>query len=85
MRARGCRLSDEFEPIGEFHTENQFWQLVVAVEASPSFLRGFDKLEDHGERGAVRQAALRPDRAVAKVLSMGLVVRKCFQCSAGKS
>src|SRR5438067_7765500 len=24
-------------------------------------------------------------RTVAKVLSMGLVVRKCFQCSAGKS
>src|SRR5215470_10480235 len=60
-----CRLSDDLEPIGEFHTENQFWQLVVAVEASPSFLRSFNKLEDHGERGAVRQAALRPDRAVA--------------------
>ena len=24
-------------------------------------------------------------RTVAKVLSMGFVVRKCFQCSAGKS
>jgi len=64
----GSRLAGLRRPRARrrIHTENQFWQLVVAVEASPSFLRGFDKLEDHGERGAVRQAALRPDRAVAR-------------------
>src|SRR5437899_12508603 len=66
----GCRLTvggfgDSLQPIGKFHTENQSWQLVVAIEASPTCLRGFDELEDHGERGAVRQATLRPDRAVA--------------------
>jgi hypothetical protein len=32
--------------IGEFHTENQFWQLVVAVKTSPIFLHGFDEFED---------------------------------------
>jgi len=25
------RLADDLEPVGEFHTENQFWQLVVAA------------------------------------------------------
>ena len=48
------RLADDLEPVGEFHTENQFWQLVVAIEAPPTFLRGFDELEDHGECGAIR-------------------------------
>src|SRR6266849_1871659 len=38
------QLGDDLEPHGEFHTENQFWQLVVAVEAAPTFLRGFDEL-----------------------------------------
>ena len=40
------QLGNNLKPIGEFHTENQFWQLVVAVEASPTFLCGFDELED---------------------------------------
>jgi hypothetical protein len=26
----------------------------VAIEAPPTFLRGFDELEDHGECGAIR-------------------------------
>ena len=51
--------------IGEFHTENQFWQLVVSIEAAPTSLRRFDELEGHRERGAVRQAALRTARTVA--------------------
>lgn len=33
-------LADTFQVVGEFRTENQFW--------SPTFLCGFDKLEDHG-------------------------------------
>src|SRR6202171_3222461 len=49
-----------------------------------AFLCALDQFEDHRERGPVRQTALRSDGAVAKVLSMGLVVRQCFQCSAGK-
>jgi hypothetical protein len=60
----------------------------MAVDAAPIFLRAFDKLEDHGKRRLVRQQPfdrLVRCRTVAKVLSMGFVVRKCFQCSAGKS
>ncbi len=37
----------------------------MTVEAAPAFLRALDQLEDHGERGLVRQAALRADRTVA--------------------
>jgi hypothetical protein len=29
----------------------------VSVDAAPSFLGAFDQLEDHSERGLVRQAA----------------------------
>jgi hypothetical protein len=29
----------------------------MAVDAEPIFLRAFDKLEDHGKRSLVRQAA----------------------------
>jgi len=36
-----------------------------AVGAQELLLRSFDELEDHGERGAVRSSALRPDRAMA--------------------
>jgi hypothetical protein len=60
----------------------------VAVDPAPTFLGALDKLEDHGERDLFdRQPFDRivRCRTVAKVLSMGFVVRKCFQCSAGKS
>ena len=71
----------------ECYTENKFWQLVVAIETTPAFLRGLTQLEDHRERRAVGQAPFDRIvrwRTVAKVLSMGLMVRRCFQCSAGK-
>ena len=81
-------MGDDLDSVGEHHTCDQLWQLVVAVEAAPTFLRGLDELEDHRERGVVREAALRADRAVShrgERLSIGFVPRKCFQCSAGKS
>jgi hypothetical protein len=37
----------------------------VAIETTPAFLRAFEQFEDHCERGPVRQATLRSDRAVA--------------------
>ncbi len=55
-------IADDLDPVGELHTQDQFWQLVVAVDPAPTFLGAFDKLEDHGERGLVRQAAFRSDR-----------------------
>jgi hypothetical protein len=61
---RRDRIGDDLDPVSEFHTLDQFWQLIVAVDRPPTFLSAFDKLEDHGERGLVRQAAFRSDRAV---------------------
>jgi hypothetical protein len=54
VQRRVARSDSDLEPVGEFHTENEFWQLVVTVEAPPTSLRGFDQLEDHCECGAVR-------------------------------
>ena len=45
-------------------TLNELGQLVVAIEPAPTFLRRIDQLEHHGERRLIREAALRPDRAV---------------------
>ena len=59
------RFGDDLDAIVECHTENEFWQLVVAIETPPAFLRGIQQFEDHRQRGPVGQAALRSDRAVA--------------------
>ena len=59
------RFSDDLDPVVECHTENEFWQLVVAIETTPAFLRAFEQFEDHRERGPVRQATLGSDRAMA--------------------
>src|SRR3954468_15153230 len=57
--------ADVFDPIGERDTADHLRQVVVTIEPSPALLGGFGQLEDHGERGLVRQAALRPHRAMA--------------------
>src|ERR1700688_3152480 len=59
------RLGDDLDPVVECHTKNEFWQLVVAIETTPAFVRALEQFEDHRERGPVRQTALRSDRAVA--------------------
>ena len=56
---------DDFDAVSKLHTLDQLWQLVVAVETPPVFLRGVGQLEDHGEGGLVREAAFRADRPVA--------------------
>src|SRR6266576_2017287 len=33
----------------------KFWQLVVAIETTPAFLRALEQFDDHRERGTVRQ------------------------------
>ena len=50
--------SDNFDTVGELYTDDDFSQLIVAVEATPAFLSGFAELEDHGERGLVGQTSL---------------------------
>jgi hypothetical protein len=85
---RRGRIANDLDAVSELHTLDQFWQLVVAVDPAPIFLRAFDKLEHHGNAVLFdRQPFDRMVRCrtVAKVLSIGFVVRKCFQCSAGKS
>ena len=57
MGLRRGRSADDLDPVSEPHTLDQFWQLVMAVDAAPIFVRAFDKLEDHGKRRLVRQAA----------------------------
>ena len=47
------RLGDDLDPVVECHTENEFWQLVMTVEAAPASLRALDQFEDHRERGLV--------------------------------
>ena len=51
----------DLDSVGELHPLDDLWQLVVAAQAPPAFLRGFDQLEHHGKRGLVRQTALRSD------------------------
>ena len=59
------RFGADLDPVVECHTENEFWQLVVAIETAPAFLRTLEQLEDHRKRRPVGQASLRSDRAVA--------------------
>lgn len=47
------QLGDDLDPVVECHTKNKFWQLVVAMETAPAFLRALDQFEDHRERGLV--------------------------------
>ena len=49
-------IADDLDPVSEPHTPDQFWQLVMAVDAAPIYLRAFNNHEDHGKRRLVRQA-----------------------------
>jgi hypothetical protein len=55
----------DLDAVGELYTLDRFRQRVVASEPMPAFPRGVGQLEDRGERGLVREAALRSDRPVA--------------------
>src|SRR4051812_42755910 len=50
--------ADVLDPIGKRDTADHLRQVVMTVEPSPALLGGLGQLEDHGERGLVRQAAL---------------------------
>ena len=58
-------FGNDLDPVVECHTENEFWQLVVAIETTPAFLGALKQFEDHRERRFVGQSSLRSDRAVA--------------------
>ena len=57
--------SDDLDSVGELYSEDDFRQLVVTVETTPAFLGGLGELEDHGERGLVRETTLGAHGAVA--------------------
>jgi hypothetical protein len=77
--------SDDLDSVLELYTHDDLGQLVVSTQAVPACLSRLCELERHGKRGLVREAAFRSRCPMSNVLSIGLVVRKCFQCSAGKS
>jgi hypothetical protein len=56
---------DDLNSVGEPYTENYLRQLVVAIEATPVFLGGLGQLEDHGERGLVRETSFGAHCSVA--------------------
>jgi hypothetical protein len=45
--------SDNLDSVGELYTEDDFRQLVVAIETTPTFFGRLGELEDHGERSFV--------------------------------
>ena len=57
--------SEDLDSVGELYTQDDFRQLAVAIESTPVFLGDLGELEDHGERGLVRETSLGAHRAVA--------------------
>ena len=85
---RGGRIADDLDPVSELHTLDQFWQLVVAVDPRQLFWAPSTSLKTMASAVLFDRQPLDRMvrcRTVAKVLSMGFVVRRCCQCSAGKS
>ena len=82
-------MPDGFDTVDELYSLDEFGQLVMPVEAAPALLGRLGEREDHGERGLVGEATLRAHGSMphgGKAADrMGLEVRRCFQCSAGKS
>ena len=74
--------------VGECGPSYDFWQLISAVQAQPVFPGRLDQLEDHDAgpcRVTGRLLKVWPMADGWHGLSIGLVVRMCRQCLAGKS
>ena len=56
---------DNLGSVGELYPKDNFRQLAVAIEPTPTFLGGLGEFEDHGERGPVRETSFGAHRAVA--------------------
>ena len=56
--------SDDLSSVGEPYAENYFRQQVMTIEA-PAFLGALGQLENHRERGLVREAPFGAHRSVA--------------------
>jgi hypothetical protein len=53
---------NDFYSVIEFYMEHHLWQLILAIEMSPGLRElqdhGTTIVEDHGERGLVRETPL---------------------------
>jgi hypothetical protein len=50
--------SDDLNSVGELYSKDDFRQLVIAIETPPAFFGGLSELEDHRQRGLVRETSL---------------------------
>ena len=50
-------FGNDLDPVVEGHTENEFWQRVVAIETTAALLHALKQFEDHRERRFVGQAS----------------------------
>jgi hypothetical protein len=57
-------LVDDLDVIGENHTFDELWQLLMTIKSVPTFLGGLYELEHHGQRRLVGQAAFGSKLAV---------------------
>jgi hypothetical protein len=60
-RRQRPELAIDLDYVGEPYT-NDFRQLVMTIETAPASLSGLRELEDHGQRGLVRETSLRVNR-----------------------
>ncbi len=60
----GFGFGRDFDSVLEFDTLDDFWQLVLALQSSPSFRRGHHQLENHEASGVLRQRAFHADCAM---------------------
>src|ERR1700731_301992 len=49
---------DDLNSVGELYSKDDFRQLVIAIETPPAFFGGLSELEDHRQRGLVRETSL---------------------------
>jgi hypothetical protein len=79
--------SDNLDSVSKLYTEDDFRQLVAAIEATPTFFGSRGELEDLASAGVFERHPLERTvrRAPANECSTRSVVRRCLQCSTGKS
>jgi hypothetical protein len=69
-------VANDLDSVSELYTQDDFGQLVVAIEAAPAFLGCLGEFEDHGERGGGGLAAARGGGAVPRRLGLRLGGRR---------
>jgi hypothetical protein len=69
--------SDDLNSVGELYSKDDFRQLVIAIETTPAFFGGLSELEDHRQRGLVRETSLGSHGPVAhrRERGFGLLTR----------